>query len=156
MTDRIRLGTGICLVPQRNPVYTAKQVVDLDALSGGRADFGIGVGWLREEFEAVGALRPSWARTDEYLAVMKTLWQDEVSEHRGELYDLAPAACTRQCSNRIRRSTWVARAMPPSGGSPPTARVGTRSTGSPSNSTSPWAGSTASSASTVAPAPTSS
>ena len=44
VTDRIRLGTGICLVPQRNPVYTAKQVVDLDNLSGGRVDFGIGVG----------------------------------------------------------------------------------------------------------------
>ena len=53
VTDRVRLGTGICLVPQRNPVYTAKQVADLDSLSGGRVDFGVGVGWLREEFEAV-------------------------------------------------------------------------------------------------------
>lgn len=91
VTDRIRLGTGICLVPQRNPVYTAKQVVDLDVLSGGRVDFGVGVGWLREEFEAVAApFERRGARTDEYLAVMKALWQDEVSEHRGELYDLAP------------------------------------------------------------------
>ena len=64
VTDRIRLGTGICLVPQRNPVYTAKQVVDLDALSGGRADFGIGVGWLWEEFEAVAPFaRRGRART---------------------------------------------------------------------------------------------
>jgi alkanesulfonate monooxygenase SsuD/methylene tetrahydromethanopterin reductase-like flavin-dependent oxidoreductase (luciferase family) len=46
VTDRVRLGTGICLVPQRNPVYTAKQVADLDVLSGGRVDFGIGIGWL--------------------------------------------------------------------------------------------------------------
>lgn len=53
ITDRVRLGTGICLVPQRNPVYTAKAVTDLDSLSGGRVDFGVGVGWLREEFEAV-------------------------------------------------------------------------------------------------------
>ena len=53
VTDTVRLGTGICLVPQRNPVYTAKQVVDVDVLSGGRVDFGVGVGWLREEFEAV-------------------------------------------------------------------------------------------------------
>ena len=69
VTDRIRLGTGICLVPQRNPVYTAKQVVDLDALSGGRVDFGIGVGWLREEFEAVAApFEQRGERTDEYLA----------------------------------------------------------------------------------------
>jgi probable F420-dependent oxidoreductase len=91
VTDRIRLGTGICLVPQRNPVYTAKQVVDLDNLSGGRVDFGVGVGWLREEFDAVAApFERRGARTDEYLTVMRSLWQDEVSEHRGELYDLPP------------------------------------------------------------------
>ena len=89
VTDRIRLGTGICLVPQRNPVYTAKQVVDLDVLSGGRVDFGVGVGWLREEFEAVAApFERRGARTDEYLAVMKSLWCDDISEHHGELYDL--------------------------------------------------------------------
>jgi probable F420-dependent oxidoreductase len=89
VTDRIRLGTGICLVPQRNPVYTAKQVVDLDCLSGGRVDFGVGVGWLREEFEALGvpfALRG--ARTDEYLQVMRALWTDEVSSFEGEHYTL--------------------------------------------------------------------
>jgi len=88
-TERIRLGTGICLVPQRNPVYTARQVADLDYLSQGRLDFGIGVGWLREEFEALGV---PWerrgARTRECIAVMKTLWCDEVSQFRGEFYDL--------------------------------------------------------------------
>ena len=89
VTDRIRLGTGICLVPQRNPVYTAKQVVDLDVLSGGRVDFGVGIGWLAEEFEALGVpFERRGARCDEYLAVMRALWCDEVSEHHGELYDL--------------------------------------------------------------------
>jgi probable F420-dependent oxidoreductase len=89
VTDRIRLGTGICLVPQRNPVYTAKQVVDLDVLSGGRVDFGVGVGWLREEFEAVGApFEHRGARCDDYLAVMRTLWQDDVSSHDGRYYSL--------------------------------------------------------------------
>jgi len=89
VTDRIRLGTGICLVPQRNPVYTAKQVVDLDCLSGGRVDFGIGVGWLREEFEALGVpFEQRGARTDEYLAVMRSLWTDEVSSFHGQHYDL--------------------------------------------------------------------
>jgi alkanesulfonate monooxygenase SsuD/methylene tetrahydromethanopterin reductase-like flavin-dependent oxidoreductase (luciferase family) len=53
VTGSVRLGTGICLVPQRNPVYTAKQVADLDVLSGGRVDFGVGIGWLREEFEVL-------------------------------------------------------------------------------------------------------
>jgi probable F420-dependent oxidoreductase len=89
VTDRIRLGTGICLVPQRNPVYTAKQVVDLDCLSGGRVDFGIGVGWLREEFEAVAVpFAQRGARTDEYLHVMRSLWTDEVSSFEGEHYTL--------------------------------------------------------------------
>jgi probable F420-dependent oxidoreductase len=91
VTDRVRLGTGICLVPQRNPVYTAKAVTDLDSLSGGRAEFGVGIGWLREEFEAVGMpFEKRGARTDEHLAVMKTLWCDEVSEFHGEHYDLNP------------------------------------------------------------------
>ena len=88
-TSRIRLGTGICLVPQRNPVYTAKQVADVDFLSGGRLDFGVGIGWLREEF---AALDVPWERrgerTAEYVRVMKALWCQEVSEYRGELYTL--------------------------------------------------------------------
>ena len=88
-TDRIRLGTGICLVPQRNPVYTAKQVADVDFLSGGRVDFGIGIGWLREEFEALDV---PWerraARTRDYVGVMKALWCDEVSSYKGEFYTL--------------------------------------------------------------------
>jgi probable F420-dependent oxidoreductase len=89
VTDRIRLGTGICLVPQRNPVYTAKQVVDLDCLSGGRVDFGIGVGWLREEFDAVAApFEQRGARTDEYLQVMRSLWTEDVSSFDGEHYTL--------------------------------------------------------------------
>jgi probable F420-dependent oxidoreductase len=94
VTDRVRLGTGICLVPQRNPVYTAKEAATLDFLSNGRFDFGIGIGWLREEFEALGVSWPRRAaRTRECIAVMRTLWEDDVSEYHGEFYDL-PA--TRQ------------------------------------------------------------
>jgi probable F420-dependent oxidoreductase len=89
VTDRVRLGTGICLVPQRNPVYTAKQVVDLDALSGGRVDFGIGIGWLREEFEALAVpFERRGLRTDEYLQVMRSLWTEPTSTFAGELYTL--------------------------------------------------------------------
>jgi probable F420-dependent oxidoreductase len=89
VTDRIRLGTGICLVPQRNPVYTAKQVTDVDNLSGGRVDFGIGVGWLREEFDVLGmAFDHRGAITDDFLTVMKALWQDDPSEAHLEHYDL--------------------------------------------------------------------
>ncbi len=91
VTDRVRLGTGICLVPQRNPVYTAKSVTDLDSLSGGRVDFGVGAGWLREEFEALGVpFEKRGQRTDEHLQAMVSLWCDEVSEFHGELYDLPP------------------------------------------------------------------
>ena len=88
-TERIRLGTGICLVPQRNPIYTAKQVADVDYLSQGRVDFGIGIGWLREEFAALGVPWERRAdRTRECVAVMKTLWCDETSEYKGEFYEL--------------------------------------------------------------------
>ncbi len=91
VTDRIRLGTGICLVAQRNPVYTAKQVADVDALSGGRVDFGVGIGWLREEFEVVAMpFDDRAARAREHIEVMKRLWTDEVSSYDGDLYTLPP------------------------------------------------------------------
>jgi len=74
-TSTIRLATGILILPERNPVVLAKQLGTMDALTGGRVDLGIGVGWLREEFDAVGI---PWerrgARTDEYVAAMRTLW----------------------------------------------------------------------------------
>ncbi|MEX2268886.1 MAG: LLM class F420-dependent oxidoreductase [Acidimicrobiia bacterium] len=90
-TDRIRLGTAVCLVPQRNPVYTAKSVSTLDWLSGGRIDFGVGIGWLREEFEALNEpFERRAARTREYLAVIRTLWRDELSSYEGEMYQLPP------------------------------------------------------------------
>ncbi len=88
-TEQIRLGTGICLVPQRNPVYTAKEVANVDWLSNGRLDLGIGVGWLAEEFRAVDA--PFERRGDRcrsYLEVMRRLWCDEVSEFKDEFYEL--------------------------------------------------------------------
>lgn len=89
VTDTLRLGTGICLVTQRNPVYTAKQVADLDVLSGGRVELGIGVGWLREEFEVLNMpFERRGDRAREHVAVMKTLWADEVSAFDGELYRL--------------------------------------------------------------------
>jgi probable F420-dependent oxidoreductase len=85
----IRLGSGICLVPQRNPVYTAKEVAAVDWLSTGRFDFGVGIGWLAEEFDAVDAQFAQRAeRCREYLDVMKSLWSDPVSEFHGAFYDL--------------------------------------------------------------------
>ena len=90
-TSRIRLGTGICLLPQRNPVYTAKEAANVDFLSGGRLDLGLGVGWLAEEFGVVNVpFERRGARTRSYIEVMRTLWQDEVSEYKDEFYDLPP------------------------------------------------------------------
>jgi probable F420-dependent oxidoreductase len=91
VTERVRLGTAVCLVPQRNPVYTAKSVATVDWLSGGRVDFGVGIGWLREEFAALNEpFDGRAARTREYLAVMRSLWRDEVSSFDGELFHLPP------------------------------------------------------------------
>jgi probable F420-dependent oxidoreductase len=88
-TTTVRLGTAMLLLPQRNPVYTAKEVSSLDWLSGGRVDLGVGVGWLKEEFEALGV---PWARrgrrTDEYIEVLRTLWCDDTSSFKGETYTL--------------------------------------------------------------------
>jgi probable F420-dependent oxidoreductase len=84
-TKTIRLGTGICLVPERNPVVTAKEIASLDKLSGGRFDFGVGVGWLAEEFTAVGVPWERRAeRTREYLKAMQLLWTEEEPEFKGE------------------------------------------------------------------------
>ncbi len=91
-TSEIKLCTGICLVPQRNPVYTAKVVADLDFLSGGRVELGVGIGWLKEEFEALGVPWPDRAgRTRECIEVMKTLWCDEVSSYEGKYYQVKAA-----------------------------------------------------------------
>lgn len=88
-TQDLRLGTAICLVPQRNPVYTAKQVADIDLMSGGRMELGIGVGWLEEEYEALNVpFERRGARCDEYLDVMKALWTEDPSSYEGEVYPL--------------------------------------------------------------------
>lgn len=92
LTRRIRLGTGICLVPQRSPIYTAKQVADCDVLSGGRVDFGVGIGWLREEFEALGAadFDRRGAVSDEYIRIFKTLWTQSPASFEGTFYRFKP------------------------------------------------------------------
>ena len=84
-TSSIRLGTGILILPERNPLVLAKELGTLDYLSGGRAELGIGVGWLKEEFDALGI---PWerrgARTDEYVAVMQKLWSGNEVSFNGE------------------------------------------------------------------------
>ncbi|MFT7651008.1 MAG: putative F420-dependent oxidoreductase [Limisphaerales bacterium] len=88
-TSRVRLGTGICLVPQRQPVYTAKMVADVDFLSNGRVDFGVGIGWLKEEFDNLGMDFATRAKTcDEYIDAMQALWSPGVTEFSGPTIEL--------------------------------------------------------------------
>ncbi len=91
----LRLGTCILIVPQRNPLVLAKELATLDALSGGRVELGLGVGWLKEEFDALGV---PWerrgARNDEYIAAMRALWAGPHAEFHGEFVDFEPATCS--------------------------------------------------------------
>jgi probable F420-dependent oxidoreductase len=89
-TRTIRLGTGITLLPQRNPVYTAKEFVTLDWLSRGRVDFGVGVGWCKEEVEACGySFEDRGKRCDEFLTILQRLWTEPAASFEGEHYRLA-------------------------------------------------------------------
>jgi probable F420-dependent oxidoreductase len=83
-TGRIRLATGIIILPQRNPLVLAKQVASLDVLSGGRLLLGLGVGYLEPEFRAIGVpLADRGARSDEYLEAMQHLWSDDAPAFDG-------------------------------------------------------------------------
>lgn len=85
MTSTIKLATGIFVLPIRNPFATAKAVASLDILSGGRFIFGVGIGWLEEEFNAVGMnFKDRALRTREYLALMKELWTSERPAYKGK------------------------------------------------------------------------
>jgi probable F420-dependent oxidoreductase len=88
-TSRIRLGVAVINLPFVSPAVLAKQATTVDVLSGGRFDLGLGIGWMPEEFAAAGASTPRrGARTEEYLAVLRTLWADEVSSFDGEFYTI--------------------------------------------------------------------
>lgn len=84
-TKTIRLGTGVNIFPQANPLLFAKQTASLDALSGGRLTLGLGIGWLAEEYEAMGTpFARRGARFDDYLEAVKKVWSGEVVEHESE------------------------------------------------------------------------
>lgn len=83
-SSRIRLATGVLLLPEHNPVIVAKQAASLDRLSAGRLTLGVGVGWSREEFEALGVpFERRGARTAEYVDAMRTLWREDVASFHG-------------------------------------------------------------------------
>jgi probable F420-dependent oxidoreductase len=91
-TSRIRLGVALVNLPFVEPVVLAKQAATLDALSGGRFDLGLGIGWSPTEFAATGASQARrGARAAEYVRVLRTLWNDEVASFDGEFYTIPPS-----------------------------------------------------------------
>lgn len=97
VTSRINLATGILILPQHNPVITAKQVATIDHMSGGRVLLGIGVGWMKEEFDAIGAsFHDRGRRTDEYVAAMRELWASDRPTFHGDFVYFDAAFCEPQ------------------------------------------------------------
>jgi probable F420-dependent oxidoreductase len=87
-TTTIGIGTGVLLLPEHNPLLVAKQAASLDRLSGGRLTLGVGIGWSKEEFDALGVpFERRGARTAEYVAAMRTVWRDDVASFNGEFVD---------------------------------------------------------------------
>ena len=92
-TARLRLGTGVIILPQRNPLVLAKELATLDHMSGGRVEFGVGVGWLREEFDALGVdFAGRGRRADEMIDAMRILWRDDAASYQGESVSFANVA----------------------------------------------------------------
>ena len=93
-TKSIKFGTAILILPQHSPVVCAAQVATLDYMSGGRALLGIGVGWLKEEFDAIGApFERRGIRTDEYVAAMRALWANDCASFEGEFVQFKDTYC---------------------------------------------------------------
>jgi len=85
VTSRIRFGTGTLILPEHNPVVLAKSVATLSKLARGRIELGVGVGWLKAEFDAIGVpFEERGKRAEDYIAAMRALWRDDVATHNGE------------------------------------------------------------------------
>ena len=106
---RLRLISSVMILPHRNPVVTAKMLATIDVLSGGRVTVGVGVGWLREEFQALGA--PDFDRrgavSDEYLRIFKTLWTQDPASFRGEFYSFEALRCLPHPTQKPHPPIWV-------------------------------------------------
>jgi probable F420-dependent oxidoreductase len=87
VTQRIKVATGVLILPQRHPFYVAKELATLDVLSGGRAMLGVGIGWLAEEFRGVGVpFEERASRTEESIQALRSLWAEKPSEFSGKHY----------------------------------------------------------------------
>lgn len=108
-TSTLRFITSVLILPHRKPVLTAKMIATIDGLSRGRITLGVGVGWLREEFTALGAgnFGRRGAVSDEYLEIYKKLWGPGPVEHRGEFYSFGPLRCEPLPVQRPHPPIWV-------------------------------------------------
>src|SRR2546425_2467711 len=108
-TRTLRLVTSVMILPYRNPVLTAKMLATIDVLSRGRVTVGVGVGWLREEFEALDA--PDFDRrgtvSDEYLRIFKTLWTQDPASFEGEFYRFKALRCLPQPMQKPHPPIWI-------------------------------------------------
>lgn len=94
LTSEIGLGTGISLIPERNPLLTAKEIATIDHYSGGRVLFGIGAGWNEPECSVMGGdFAHRWGQTKEHILAMKALWTGEYVEFHGKYVDFPPVIC---------------------------------------------------------------
>jgi probable F420-dependent oxidoreductase len=94
VTERLRIGTGVCLVIQRDPIVTAKEVATVDQISGGRFLFGVGAGWNREEMENHGTdFTTRFTRMRESVEAMKAIWTEDEAEYHGKIVDFDPIWC---------------------------------------------------------------
>ncbi len=108
-TTRVKLGTHVLILPYRNPVLTAKILATLDVLSGGRLILGAGVGWMEEEFQAMGL--DTYAQrgevTDEYIRIFKELWTSDHPEFRGKHYDISGAGFLPKPVQKPHPPIWI-------------------------------------------------
>jgi len=94
VTKKIKLATGVCLVPERNPLFLAKEVATLDHICGGRLIFGVGAGWLREETEILGVnFSRRHLRLTECIQAMQEIWTKDEAEFHGKVIDFPPVRC---------------------------------------------------------------
>jgi probable F420-dependent oxidoreductase len=108
VTDRLRLGTSVLVLPYRNPLNLAAECAALDVLSDGRFVLGVGAGWMREEFEALG-LDPSerGARTDEYIQVLRALWTEDPASFAGRFVNFDGIVLATTPRNQGGPPIWV-------------------------------------------------
>ena len=108
-TSRIRLGTHVLIIPYRNPILTAKILSSLDVLSGGRVILGAGVGWMEEEFQALGldTYKERGAVTDEYIRLYKELWTSENPSFAGKYYQISDSGFEPKPAQKPHPPIWI-------------------------------------------------